>query len=232
MADGPQGNGAPEAPQGKGNAPTNAIPEDLNAAMNAAVTGRFRKLEATLDKKLSSLGDSLLEKLAAASTEPKPPEEPTPDLSSLPDDPVSKLTAKHQRELNAMRAEMERFKQDKILTEKRAQDATLRTMVSSELAKIGISHHHQELALGHLVDSARAVSLSDDGRAYYTDPETGIEMPLSAGLADWAKTPSGSVFMPPRSAHGSGDGPNNSTKRSADPKEAAFNVLAQALAAS
>tara|TARA_B100001123_G_scaffold418658_1_gene522928 strand:+ start:3260 stop:3937 length:678 start_codon:yes stop_codon:yes gene_type:complete len=205
MSDNPQGNGAPEAPQGDVDSPNHVTTEQLNRA----ITARFRSFEKNLERQLSSQLETFAQQLQAPSGETQE----ASNVESKGD--VEQLAAMKRKLADVTR----RFEDSQRLVEQERsarQAAKLRQTVSSALTEAGVDGSRLRHALGYLVDSAARVRHDEDGEIVFRDDD-GLDVPLKEGLSVWAKTDDAKLYMPPRHVSGSGDRPRNSARRGDTP---------------
>lgn len=194
-----------ETPQDEAGAgPSYVTADDLDAKLNAAITGHLKRFAKDLDKRLGDLVAAI----------PKPSEgdgeDGAPAGKGGPDPAVA-------RELAALKAQLERERRareeaDKARADmeaKRAREEE-RSSVANALREAGITNPVQvKAAMALLLEEGR-VKRDESGRIGFATPDRygGEEFhDLAEGVTNWVKG-DGKVFAPPKAASGSGNTPS------------------------
>lgn len=205
MSDQPQGNGAPQAPQG--NDAPGAVTEDrVVEIINRAMSARNKTFEKQIADKFDGNFKELRETLGKlGETRDKAPKEGKKNKDG--DEEADPAVKSMQRELADLKGEVTRAKQ--IASDERAKNrtATLRSKVTDELAKHGITDPTRiKHALALLVDSEKRISFQDDdGDNIVFRDSNDDPLDLTQGLKSWVKSDDGKHFLPPSGTRGSGD---------------------------
>lgn len=231
MANSPQGNGAPEAPQGEASGPNYVTEERLNEAINRAITSRFSSFEKKIGGQVSEAVTGLLPKLDEIVQARLP--QPSQGSAGASEKPLeeSPLVKGLQKKLAELEEQNRKSQSERDAERARARDVALRQRLSEELGKHGVDARYVKQALGFLVDAEKRVRWADDeGDALVFRDSDGSELDLSTGLRSWAKSDDAKIYMPPRGLSGSGDRGGGQAPRT-QPQGASREQLGRALLA-
>lgn len=227
--DKPQGNGAPEAPQGEASGPNYVTKEEFNELINRAMTARFSAVEKRIAQQmaeaLSGLGPKLDELLQA-----KLPQAPqAPAERHLDESPLVKGL---QKQLAELQEQNRKSQAERDAERQRARDVALRQKLTEELAKHGVDARYARQAIGYLVDAEKRVRWTDDeSDALIFRDADGSELDLPTGLRTWVKTDEAKIYQPPRGAQGSGDRGGTTAPKPLASKYPTTNQIGRALLA-
>jgi hypothetical protein len=153
--------------------------EQVNQAINAAISNRFKSFE----KKF--------EEFATKLTPPDKIEEPKKD---------EKLS---NAEMQALKKQLENIQKERDTEVSNRRNLELRNSVKENLLKAGVSPAMVKAAMAVLVDSDKVVGYDEADQIVFKSA-TG-DMDLASGLKTWAKSEEGKAFVAPRGAIGSGE---------------------------
>ncbi len=202
----------PNAP----NPPPGLTQEQLDAWMNdnlgKAMNNMFTARMGTFEKKIvgtvtESLGKTLDEKLQGFRAAPPPPPDDDPDGKDKDGKGKTKSElAAVKAELNALRLRQEETERERQALLQRQREMSLRADVSRILGAAGIVGDRFEAAYALLVQSGKVKPSEDPAsiEGVFNDPVAGGDIPLESGLAQWLKTPTATIFLPPTNLRGSG----------------------------
>lgn len=213
----PNGTGdGTENPQGnEGGA--SALSEAQLQQVNKAISARFGDFEKKFTTKLSEQLKSSTEELGKTLLEQLKPSESQNQGENDGKGKLSPELAAMQKRLEEAEQRTKRIEQERDAERLKRRDVSMRDTVKRMLADKGFTDPKRlELAVGHLVDTAKAVRFDadDDSRVLVT--LDGQDLPLSEGIEQFAKSDTGKFFLPPKGAGGSGDFSNNSGRRTGD----------------
>jgi len=153
--------------------------EQVNQAVNAAISNRFKSFEKKFEEFTSKLSN------------PQQAEEPKKD---------EKLS---NTELVKLKQQFDALKQERDSEVSKRKDFELRNTVKENLIKAGVSTPMIKAAMALLVDSDKIVGYNDDEQIVFKT-ESG-DLDLAVGLKNWSKSEEGKAFVAPRGAQGSGE---------------------------
>lgn len=224
MGDSAHGDGSdnPKSNDGDSDSQKYMTPEQFNRAFSAR--------EKAFEKKLASMLDDKFSKFAPAAPAKKPDEggdgdgEPgdngmTPAMANMMKSFKSRMT-KLENDNKGLRSELSEERNQ-------ANKEKMRREVLENLGKHGIEGIHGTHAMGHLVDAAGKVRLSDDGTPVFHNGD--FETSLEEGLEEWAKSEEASLYRPPKPDQGSGErggGSSSLPTQGGDLRSAARDALA------
>lgn len=214
MADASQVNDPANGSQGNGDEPKFVTEEQLNKAINAAITGRLKDFSTSFEKKIGetltkSLGeiapqiDKLLDDKIAGlkpAGDGKTPQGNVPSTVDIENHPSFK-GMKKQLEENAKVSQ--RLQEERDAERTKARDIDLRKRVSDHLSKT-IPADRLQHAVGFLVDAQKRVRWNDDASELVFRDRDG-DVDLETGLGAWQKSDDAKIYLPPRGPQGSGD---------------------------
>lgn len=210
MADEPNGTGAP----GDTNEPNTAnIPAMTAEQFNRAFSARQKAAEKAMDAKLSAFAESLASRFSAppepVDDDPPDPIVPPGDHAAALKDAVAKVDSKWRKRQKTTEDQLAQIIAERDAERNKSREASLRAALGDELARAGIVGTQKVHALGYLMNTAKRVTLDDEGGAVFIDPDTKLPLTLREGVDQWSKTDDASIYLPPRGASGSGDGDRN-----------------------
>lgn len=206
---------------GGGGAPADFTPDQLDklqmiaaGVVNQTMTARLKSFEKQLHESLGkTVGDQLKEHLKGASAQPpgddagegkKGKREQAPGVDTT-------MVNTLQTQLAELNRRYEAAERQAAEEREKNRGASLRQRLAEELARIGVTNaEQQEIAVGYLVDSKKAVKFDveggDENRVVFMDEQGGV-VNLDVGLRGWSKTPRAKFFLPPTGAKGAGTRP-------------------------
>jgi len=209
----PQGQGAPEAPegndgpqssQGETSGPNYVTEGKLNELVNRAITARFSAFEKKFGNQISESVASLIPKFEEL-VQAKLPAKEAANANSGDRLEESPFVKGLQKKLAELEDQTRRAQAERDTERARARDVALRQKLSEELARNGIDSRYAKQAIGFLVDAEKRVRWEDDGDAIVFRDADGSEIDLQTGLRSWAKTDDAKIYQSPRGVTGSGD---------------------------
>ena len=154
--------------------------EQVNQAVNAAISNRFKSFEKKFEDFTSKL------------TNPAQAEEPAKKDEKL-----------SNTELLKLKQQFDALKQERDTEVSKRKDSELRNSVKESLLKAGVSTPMIKAAMALLVDSDKVVGYNDEDQIVFKT-ESG-DLDLVSGLKTWAKSEEGKAFVAPKGAQGSGE---------------------------
>jgi hypothetical protein len=207
--DQPQGNGAPQAPQG--DAPSSVTEEKVAEIVNRAISARNKMFQDQIGKQLDGVTKSIQENLkglteqfAAGSATKDGKKGKKEGEEGADESPVLKSL---QRQLADLKADNERIAQSAAAEKAKNRDSSLRQKLAESLGEMGLKDAVRvKHAIHHLVDGEKRVSYGEEGEAIVFRDSDDSVLDLATGLKSWMKSEDGKYFLPPTGARGSGDG--------------------------
>lgn len=187
MSDLPQGNGAPNAPQGEGDGPKYVTEEQLNKAITARFGEFTKKSGAVLDDRFSAFEKKLGEMLP----KPQEPGAPPADDKSIENHPVFKGMAKKLADLE----ERARVAEESTTAEKkRTKDLSLRQHLGEALAKANVKDPvRAKHAVSFLVREGLA-KWNETGDALVFAGDDG-DVDFDTGFKGWLKSDDAKIYL-------------------------------------
>lgn len=178
--------------------------EDTNKAIGA----RLQAFKKAFMKDIESMFAPIVAKLDEIKAAPAAAPEDKPGDKQVVDKQVEGRIAALQKQLDAANAAQKAADEEREAEKEKARAAQRESMVTSALAKIGISNPTVAKAAAGLL--MPAVAHAEDGRVIYKRMNKfGIEDELDVEQAvnDWAKTDDGKAFIPAKKVAGTGSRP-------------------------
>jgi hypothetical protein len=202
---GNQGDPDPTGQGGSGDAPKYVTETQLNKAITARFTAFEKKqtdqAETFQKATVEQVGTLLDEKLSSL----KPPDPPKPDpKDGGPDAATAAKLSGLEKQVEKLTGELETERKAKAAETAKARDVSLRGTLTDALSGHGIEGKRALHAIGHLVDSSKRVRLAEDGETPLFQDDSGTDVDLKTGLADWAKSDDAKLYLAPTGASGSG----------------------------
>lgn len=215
---------------GSGDEEKNYLTEaDLDAKLNAALTNYMKRFEKKVNDMLAPVMTKMDEVNGKLETAAKAAEKPAggekPGESGMSPEVEAKFKRMEDELAKARKAQEDAEAQRKADAEK-AKAEKLSATLSTALRDAGITNAVQAKAAQALIEREERVAWDEeDGELKLKVKDKYGEklVALGEGLADWVKSEEGTVFLPPRSAAGSGNeggGRRLPGKTPKDPKEA------------
>lgn len=200
----PQGNGAPNAPQGD-DAPKYVTEETFMAELNRAITARFKEVEKKVEKVVAAAFEPLKTKLEAPSPAAPPPDDKTPDKSK-PDPIVASL----QKQLDEMKSALKAKDEEAAAERKAARDEKAFGLLVTELT--GKVRPGAERMVATLLKAQGQLVIDDEGNTSLKvrtslakgSAEQDHEFPIADGVGHYLKTKDAALFLPPPNSGGAG----------------------------
>jgi hypothetical protein len=205
VSDQPQGSGTPEVSQGT-DVPEYVSKTEFNEQLNRAITARTKQLEAKHTQSTEALMakfDEMLSTRLEAFKPAAPASTPAADAPPSPtDSPEFKAMAARLAKMDEQwKTESEKRKS----LEAKERDTTMRSRITEYAAEHKVDAKRAKVLVGHLVDSEKRVSWSEDGESLVYRTDDGDTVDYKSGLLSFFKSEDGKLFIPPTGASGSGD---------------------------
>ncbi len=162
----------------------------------------FSAREKAFEKKLSSLLDDKFSALAPAKGDSSDGGDGDDGGGDASSDVANALKSIKSR-LTKMENDNKLLRNNLSQEREQASTEKMRRQTLDFLAKNGIQGTHGSHAMGHLIDSAGKVRLSEDGTPVFFNGE--FEEPLEEGLSSWASGDDSLLYRPPKPDQGSGE---------------------------